>query len=538
MALIRFLDDAGQLQTKSLEAASFVIGRAPTCQLTFEDDAISREHARIDLEAGGRYRVRDLGSRNKTFVNGEQITETFLVSGDIVRVGGRVVEFLEDSVKRDSIGLEFMTPDRAEPPHCEWVKLKSPVSLATAQIEQLAQLVSDHALTARAEDLADLALGQLILDLQGERGFIAVRGEGKTDLRPVAHRSLKKQASGSMTPVSQWFSTAPMLQGVAGRYPQSADQLNAKLGYASAAVIAPLVYRNEVLGVIYIDRPAAKKPFPTNAVSYLLAAGAFLGATLGESSRRLARAAAREGAAWMTTIRRLQAQLSTPPPTSETFDIAARTVAGRVRCGDFADVIPLSEQRIALLLVDGGGHGVNGLAQANAIRAAIRAALTVSEDSLLDIAATFGAINRMIASSKVRYVVPSLYVGVDLSVGRLVYVNAGGLPPLLMVAPGRLITLDQPSLVLGVDPENVYEPTRVDLPESFRIVCCTAGLAEATNAAGEALGEQRIHEVLLDRDSFADAATIVTKITQALTTHLAGAHADDDATVLAVSRGA
>jgi serine phosphatase RsbU (regulator of sigma subunit) len=119
----------------------------------------------------------------------------------------------------------------------------------------------------------------------------------------------------------------------------------------------------------------------------------------------------------------------------------------------------------------------------------------------------------------------------------MTYVNAGGMPPLLMVAPGRLVTLDQPSLVLGVDVEFAYEPTRVDLPESFRVVCCTAGLTEATNAAGETLGDHRLHEVLLDRECFTDAAAIVGKIGQAWTTHLAGAQADDDATVLVVGRG-
>ncbi len=69
MAFLRYLDDTEQIQTKVLDTERFVIGRAPTCQLTFDSDMISREHVRIDLEADGRYRIHDLGSRNKTYAD-------------------------------------------------------------------------------------------------------------------------------------------------------------------------------------------------------------------------------------------------------------------------------------------------------------------------------------------------------------------------------------------------------------------------------------------------------------------------------------
>ena len=253
MGALRYLDDAGRLQTKLLDSEHFLIGRAPTSQLILDSDMISREHLRIDLESNGRHRIRDLGSRNKTYVNGELITETLLTGGDIIRAGDRVLEFLDDSTKPDAPDLEFLTPDRAEPPDCEWVKLKAPLSLTIGQIEQLAQLIGDQPLTARAEDIAGAALGQIILDLQAERGLIALRGDGKTDLRPLVHRALKRPPGGSLTPASQSFVLAPVLQHVAGRYPQTAAQLNPKLGYAVTAVVAPLTYRGDVVGVLYVD---------------------------------------------------------------------------------------------------------------------------------------------------------------------------------------------------------------------------------------------------------------------------------------------
>ena len=537
MANLRYLDDAGQLQTKLLDSEHFVIGRAPTCQLALDSDMISREHLRLDLESDGRVRVRDLGSRNKTYVNGELISETLLSTGDIIRAGDRVLEFLDDTGKRESADMEFLTPDKSEPPDCEWVKVKQPVSLTLAQIEQLSQLGEEQPLTARPEDIAGAALGQIILDLQAERGFIALRGDGKTDLRPIAHRALKRAAGGSLTPASQSFALAPLLQHVAGRYPQTAGQLNAKLGYAITALVAPLTFRGDIVGVVYADRPSAKKPFPTAALQYLLAAGASVGALLGESSRKLVRSAAREGAAWMTTLRRVQAATTHPVTSSDSFDIAMKCHPGRMRCGDFASVIHLDEQRCGLVVIDGGGHGMTGLVQGHAIQTAVRAALAVSDDVLLDPARVFNVVNAMIASSPGRQVLPCGYVGVDMSSGKLAYINAGGMPPLLMIGPGRLVTLDQPALVLGVDRDYVYENTRVDLPESFRLVCCTDGVMEAASAGGEVLGEPRLHEALLDREAFASASAVLTRITQTWTSHLSGAQPDDDALILVLARG-
>lgn len=521
----------------SLDSERFVIGRSDACQISFDDDMISREHLCIDMETDGRYRIRDLGSRNRTFINGELIAETILTPGDIIRVGEHVLEFVDAAVTHEKIDLEFLTPDRTDPPNSEWVKIKAPLSLTLAQMEKLSQLWSDQPMLIRPEDIASTAIGKIILDIQGERGLIALRGESKMDLRPLAHRGLKRPAGESLTPVSQSFVFAPILQMVGGRYPQTASKINTKLGYAATGVVAPLSFKGEVVGVLYVDRPISKKPFPTSALQYCLAAGAQIGAVLGESARRLSRSAAREGGAWMTTVRRVQSALSSTVSSSDTFEVDAKRIPGRVRCGDFCDVLHLDEQRCCAIVVDGGGHGITGIVQACAIRSAVRTALAVSDEVVMDPSVLFNELNRIMAAATTRQVIPCLYLGVDMASGKLAYINAGGVPPLLMVAPGRLVTLDHSSLVLGIDTDYLYDATRVDLPEKYRIVCYTDGLTEATSGAGEPLGDQRLHETLLNREAFAPAAEIVARIMQAWTAHLAGSPPDDDALVLAISRG-
>jgi len=537
MAYLRFLNEAGQISCRTLDSERFVIGRTESANLIFDSDMISREHLAIELEADGRFRIRDLGSRNKTYINGELAGDTLLNPGDIIRAGDRIAEFVDDSASPTRIDLEFLTPDQAEPPHCEWLKIKTPVPLTIAQLEQLAQLAGDHALTARSEDIADTALAQAILAAQAERGFVALRGEGKTDLHVIAHRALAVTPGGSRTPVSNSFVLTPILQTVAGRYPQTAGQVNLKLGYAAVGLVAPLTYQGQVIGVLYVDRPASKRPFPTTSLQYALAAGAQIGSLLGEASRKLARMAPREGHAWMTTSRRLQSSLPSTAESNDSFTASYRLHPGRARCGDVGQVIPLDEQRCCIALVDGGGHGVAGVAQAASLLAAIRAAVQVSEDALTDPSELFNSLNRMMAASPARQVLPCTFIGIDMASGKLVYICAGGRPPLVMVAPGRLVTLDQPSLVLGIDKDYLYEPTRVNLPERYRVVCYTDGVIDATNPGSEPLGEQRLHDVLLERDAFGSAEELTGRISQLVTGHIGRSQADDDAMALVVAYG-
>lgn len=69
-----------------------VIGRLPECEITLDDPAVSRRHARITHD-GGEYRIEDLGSTNGLRVNGEAVTSGRLRDGDRVDLGGVKVTF-------------------------------------------------------------------------------------------------------------------------------------------------------------------------------------------------------------------------------------------------------------------------------------------------------------------------------------------------------------------------------------------------------------------------------------------------------------
>jgi pSer/pThr/pTyr-binding forkhead associated (FHA) protein len=74
----------------SIAKAGFTIGRSPNAgnDVVLEDDVkVSRRHARIDLDADGKFTVYDLDSTNGTRVNGKKIDNCALKTGDEIRVG-------------------------------------------------------------------------------------------------------------------------------------------------------------------------------------------------------------------------------------------------------------------------------------------------------------------------------------------------------------------------------------------------------------------------------------------------------------------
>lgn len=62
-------------------------GRNPDSAVFLDDITVSRQHAIIERRPDGAWFVRDVGSLNGTYVNGEQVEETKLAAGDEVQIG-------------------------------------------------------------------------------------------------------------------------------------------------------------------------------------------------------------------------------------------------------------------------------------------------------------------------------------------------------------------------------------------------------------------------------------------------------------------
>ncbi len=74
-----------------LERPSLLVGRSPDCDLVLTDDTITWRHLSLERTPEG-VRVRDLGSRNGTFLDGQRIESAVGRAGSRVRAGRTTLE--------------------------------------------------------------------------------------------------------------------------------------------------------------------------------------------------------------------------------------------------------------------------------------------------------------------------------------------------------------------------------------------------------------------------------------------------------------
>ncbi len=93
------------------------VGRDDSCNIVFDDNDVSREHALLTL-AGEDYRVKDLQSRNGTRVNGLKIQEKLLAPGDRVQFGlvETRYEATQPAVQKPAPAVQVVAPPVRIPP--------------------------------------------------------------------------------------------------------------------------------------------------------------------------------------------------------------------------------------------------------------------------------------------------------------------------------------------------------------------------------------------------------------------------------------
>jgi S1-C subfamily serine protease len=89
--------DAGR--TANVSGDQFTLGREGTVNLVLRDAKASRKHASLRALPDGRVELTDLGSRNGTFVNGQQVTgSVVLTGGEEIRIGDTVLRAVPEPV--------------------------------------------------------------------------------------------------------------------------------------------------------------------------------------------------------------------------------------------------------------------------------------------------------------------------------------------------------------------------------------------------------------------------------------------------------
>ena len=166
--------------------------------------------------------------------------------------------------------------------------------------------------------------------------------------------------------------------------------------------------------------------------------------------------------------------------------------------GDYYDLLPLSESRLAVLVADVSGKGTSA-----ALYMAELKGLVLSLSRIYDSPARLlGEANRILsANMDARSFVTMTYAVVDTAERTMRYARAGHNPILhLEAATGRTRMLAPAGLGLGIDPggrfEEILEEAVLPLRSGDVFLFFTDGLTEAMNERSELFGELRLRELM------------------------------------------
>jgi two-component system CheB/CheR fusion protein len=192
--------------------------------------------------------------------------------------------------------------------------------------------------------------------------------------------------------------------------------------------------------------------------------------------------------------------------------------------GDFYDLFALEDQRVAVLVGDVCGSGVQAASLTETVRATLRAlaSLDPSPASILT-----RANEVMLAHASSIQMVTVLLAILDIARGKII-ISSAGHPPL--VACGETTRFLEPPHGMPLGATNTeYRQAEFDLLPGETIVLYTDGLTEARRGQ-EFFGESRLLEVLSGQDR-ADVQRMVDMLVSTVTEHANGRLADDLAVI-------
>jgi sigma-B regulation protein RsbU (phosphoserine phosphatase) len=217
-------------------------------------------------------------------------------------------------------------------------------------------------------------------------------------------------------------------------------------------------------------------------------------------------------------------------PEIQGLNLSGTWLPAREVGGDYYDVLHFTDRAIGLCIADVVGKGIGAALLMSNLQAAVKAFASGE----MPPAVLCEKVNQVIASHVADGKFITFFYGLLNPKARLlVYCCAGHNPPIVARRDGSIIRLDEGGPVLGVFPNFRYEQGQVAVSGGDRLVLFTDGVTEATNAAEEEFGDERlVNLVTAARDS--EAPQLTRRILSAVK-EFSQANLTDDVTLLAVS---
>jgi pSer/pThr/pTyr-binding forkhead associated (FHA) protein/predicted negative regulator of RcsB-dependent stress response len=132
------------------------LGRASTNSIMLEDNSVSRSHSVLQA-SGNEFTIRDIGSRNGTFLNGKKIQEEVpLHHKDIIKIGIYTLRFLQEATDEP---YELESKEE-HTPALEAEEAPAEIAVQAPEIEapqELAEAVAEEELAVQAGTEAEAA---------------------------------------------------------------------------------------------------------------------------------------------------------------------------------------------------------------------------------------------------------------------------------------------------------------------------------------------------------------------------------------------
>lgn len=199
-------------------------------------------------------------------------------------------------------------------------------------------------------------------------------------------------------------------------------------------------------------------------------------------------------------------------PVIEGFDIYGTTIPVREVGGDYLDLIVSLSDRLGVLVADVSGKGLD----AALIMVTFRAYFHATVINELAMRVVMARVNRLVheATNGDRFIT-TFYGLIDPENKRLLYINAGHNPPLLLHADGTNELLAHSGLPLGIFDNSRYSESVVNFRSGDVLVLYTDGVVEARNANDEEFEVRRLQEVVRmaeDRRAYEIAQEVINAV--------------------------
>jgi phosphoserine phosphatase RsbU/P len=523
----------------------FFIGRGQENgnHLSFDDKRISRKCVAISADGSGLV-LEDLGQREGIFVNGAPVKTRSLADGDRIRLG-----------TDDECQLVFhLAADEIERQGAE-TKLRSILgSLRNNSADELSGLKLLLEATSLMhsqlplESVLATMLDHAIVITHADRGMLLEPdASGVLEVRLARGKNVESLAPEAMNPSRSVLANAIELESAVVNEDLNLADVNVQsarsvvLQHLRSSAVIPLygsprrqsgpstaAARRELLGAVYLD---SKRVATFSALDRkILEALGAQAASILENSRLIEHERERQRLEQELSIAREIQQATVPQGLR---DYPNFSIAGMLRpCeevgGDYFDVFPLQDGRIALLIADVAGKGLGAALVTTMLQGAL-SAMTLGVEPVK----VFDHLNKFLCDRAAVGRCATIFFGILAPDGWLEFVRAGHPSPLLLRRGEVSELYGTGSLPIGLSAGESFISSRIHLEPADTLLLYTDGVTEAEDRDRNLFQDERLKQVF---GQYQDSSlkTLQDGIWSAIEKFTGGASQSDDVTLLVV----